>query len=61
VDGYLTVTHSDSYVIGDAHTNTCENRHSSYENPAAGTSHVLDSKCSDVLSSPVSNDKITGQ
>ena len=28
VDGYLAVTHSDTYVIGDAHTNTCENRHS---------------------------------
>ena len=24
----LAVTHSDTYVIGDAHTNTCENRHS---------------------------------
>jgi len=28
VDGHLTVTHSDTYVIGDAHTNTFENRHS---------------------------------
>jgi len=28
VDGHLAVTHSDTYVIGDAHTNTCENRHS---------------------------------
>jgi len=24
VDGHLSVTHSDTYVIGDAHTNTCE-------------------------------------
>jgi len=28
VDGHLAVTHSDTYVIGDAHVNTCENRHS---------------------------------
>ena len=28
VDGHMAVTHSDTYVIGDAHTNTCENRHS---------------------------------
>jgi hypothetical protein len=28
VDGHLAVTHSDTDVIGDAHTNTCENRHS---------------------------------
>jgi transposase-like protein len=28
VDDHLTVTHSDTYVIGDAHTNTCGNRHS---------------------------------
>jgi len=29
VDGHLAVvTHSETYVIGDAHTNTCENRHS---------------------------------
>ena len=28
VDGHLAVTHSDTYVIGDAHTNTGENRHS---------------------------------
>jgi hypothetical protein len=27
-DGHLAVTHSDTCVIGDAHTNTCENRHS---------------------------------
>ena len=25
VDGHLAVTHSDIYVIGDAHTNTCDN------------------------------------
>ena len=31
VDGHLAVTHSDTYVIGDAHTNTCENRHSFLE------------------------------
>jgi hypothetical protein len=30
VDG-LAVTHSDTYVIGDAHTNTCENRYSFLE------------------------------
>ncbi len=24
----VAVTHSDTYVIGDAHTNTCENCHS---------------------------------
>ena len=28
VNGHLAVTHSDTYVIGDAHTNTCENRYS---------------------------------
>lgn len=28
VDGHLAVPHSDTYVIGDAHVNTCENRHS---------------------------------
>jgi hypothetical protein len=28
VGGHLAVTHSDIYVIGDAHTNTCEKRHS---------------------------------
>jgi len=28
MDGHLAVTHSDTYVIGDAHTNTCENYHS---------------------------------
>ena len=28
VDGHLAVTHSDTYVISDAHTNTCKNRHS---------------------------------
>jgi transposase-like protein len=28
VDGHLAITHSDTYVIGDAHTNICENRHS---------------------------------
>ena len=29
VDGHLAVTHSDTYVISDAHMSTCENRHSS--------------------------------
>lgn len=28
VDDHLAVTHSDTHVIGDAHTDTCENRHS---------------------------------
>jgi transposase-like protein len=28
VDGYLAIIHSDTYLIGDAHTNTRENRHS---------------------------------
>ena len=28
VDGHLAVTHSGTYMIGDAHVNTCENRHS---------------------------------
>jgi hypothetical protein len=28
VDGHLAVIHSETYVIGDAHTNTCENCHS---------------------------------
>ena len=28
VDGHLAVTHSDTYVIGDAHTNMRENHHS---------------------------------
>ena len=28
IDGHLAVNHSETYVIGDAHVNTCENRHS---------------------------------
>ncbi len=28
MDGHLLVTHSDTYVLGDAHTNTSEKRHS---------------------------------
>jgi transposase-like protein len=28
IDAHLAVTHDDTYVIGDAHVNTCENRHS---------------------------------
>ena len=28
VDGHLAVNHSDHFVVGDAHTNSCENRHS---------------------------------
>lgn len=28
IDGHLAVNHSETYVIGDAHINTCENRHS---------------------------------
>lgn len=28
IDGHLTVNHSEHLVIGDAHTNSCENRHS---------------------------------
>ena len=28
VDGHLTVNHSEHFVIGDVHTNSCENRHS---------------------------------
>lgn len=27
-NSHLAVTHSDTYVIGDVHVNTCENRHS---------------------------------
>ena len=27
IDGHLAVNHSETYVIGDAHVNTCENRH----------------------------------
>jgi hypothetical protein len=34
-DGHLAVTHSDTYVIGDAHTDTCENRHSFLRQPLA--------------------------
>lgn len=30
VNGYLTVIHSETYVIGDAYTNTCENRTASF-------------------------------
>ena len=28
IDGHLAVNHSETFVIGDAHVNTCENRHS---------------------------------
>jgi len=28
IDAHLAVTHDDAYVIGDAHVNSCENRHS---------------------------------
>jgi hypothetical protein len=28
VDGHLAVNHSDHFVVGDAHINSCENRHS---------------------------------
>jgi transposase-like protein len=28
VDGQMAVTRSDTYIIGDAHINTCENCHS---------------------------------
>jgi len=28
VDGHLAVTHSETFVIGDAHVTHCENRHS---------------------------------
>jgi transposase-like protein len=27
IDGHLAVNHSETYVIGDAHVDTCENRH----------------------------------
>lgn len=27
-DAHLAITHDDTYVIGDAHVNSCENRHS---------------------------------
>ena len=26
-EAHLAITHDDTYVIGDAHANTCENRH----------------------------------
>ena len=28
IDAHLAITHDNTYVIGDAHVNTCENRHS---------------------------------
>jgi len=28
IDAHLAITHEETYVIGDAHVNTCENRHS---------------------------------
>jgi len=28
IDAHLAITHDDTYVIGDAHVNTCKNRHS---------------------------------
>jgi transposase-like protein len=28
IDAHIAITHDDTYVIGDAHVNTCENRHS---------------------------------
>jgi hypothetical protein len=28
IDAHLAITHDDTYVIGDVHVNSCENRHS---------------------------------
>ena len=32
IDGHLTINHDEYYVVGDAHTNSCENRHSFHRN-----------------------------
>jgi hypothetical protein len=32
IDGHLAINHDDRYVIGDAHTNSCENCHSFLRN-----------------------------
>jgi hypothetical protein len=32
IDGHLAVNHSEQYVVGDAHVNSCENRHSFLRN-----------------------------
>jgi hypothetical protein len=32
IDGYLAVNHNEHYVVDDAHTNSCENRHSFFRN-----------------------------
>ena len=32
IDGHLVINHHDHYVVGDAHTNSCENRHSFLRN-----------------------------
>ena len=31
-DGHLAINHDEHYVVGDAHTNSCENRHSFLRN-----------------------------
>ncbi len=32
IDSYLAITHSEHYAVGDAHINSCENRHSFLRN-----------------------------
>jgi transposase-like protein len=32
IDGHLVINHHDHYAVGDAHTNSCENRHSFFCN-----------------------------
>jgi hypothetical protein len=32
IDGHLAINHDEHYVVGDAHTNSCENRHSFLRN-----------------------------
>jgi len=32
IDGHLAITHDDHYVVGDAHTDSCENRYSFLRN-----------------------------
>jgi len=32
IDGHLAINHDEHYVVGDAHTNSCKNRHSFLRN-----------------------------
>ena len=37
IDGHLAINHDEHYVGGDAHTNSCENRHSFFATGCEGS------------------------